>query len=291
MKKTLIVLAIFITAGAGVWKINSRLNFSPPPTSAVSSVKESGVIVNSDFEKIEKNLKTENIKISEWKNINNYALKVKDMINSQNAEKYLLTATNNLPEIYKCLKKDFCGMESSEGDPYFDDQRTPAHILMNRSLKVIQESLKENPALKILVDWNLMEDFASSGHEMLSVEALDLINQYGSGNTKITDALQSTHNFSGEARADALMRITKNATASDKKQVASEIEDVFANGDAHTVISILESIDKMQFKKESLLTMFSSLCRFNEAQINPGNWKMINLLASRLNTEFESLCQ
>ncbi len=287
MKKTLIVLTIFITAGVGAWKMVS----SPPLASAVTPVKEPEEIVGSDFEKIEKNLKPENIKVSEWKNINNYALKEQDMVNVQNAEKYFLTAKNNLPEIYTCLKKDFCGMESSIGDPYFDDQRTPAHILMNRSLKIMKESLKENPALKSQVDWDLMEDFASSEHEMLSVEALDLINQYGAGNSKVADALKKTQNFSGEAKADALVRITRNATSSDKKYVAFEIEDIFENGDAHTVISVLENVDQMNFKKESLMKMFSSLCRFKEGQINPGNWKMINLLASRLNSEFESLCQ
>lgn len=293
MKKLLLFIIIVLVIGTIAWRMGTFTTpGSPARAQTTDEIPRSpDEIVATDFQKIEKNLKRENIQADEWKDINTYTLKVEDMVNSGNAQYYFQVAQKNLPDIYSCLKRDFCGMEPAEGDPYFDDQRTPAHILMNRSLKVIRESLRENPDLSSQVDWDLMEELAQSDADMLKVEALDIIREHSRINAATEDILKTTKNYTGEAKADALLRVSNNAGPKDKQLLAGEIADVFEIADPHTVISVLENMDKMKLSKESMLNVFSNLCRFKQNELNPGNWKMIESLASKLNPEFKTLCQ
>lgn len=286
MKKILSSSLIILTIAVVVWWAQK-----PAPTAAtLSPVQSPEEIVGSDFEKIEKNLKPENIKTDEWKEINNFAANPEVIVTQKNAIGFLKTAQNNLPELYSCLKKDFCGMESSENDPYFDEERTPAHIVMNRSLKVIKESLNKNPALSAEVNWELLEELAHSGESMLEVEAVDIINKFNPAGKGLEDTLKMSRNYTGTAKAEALVRLSENAKNGEKRMIANEIEEIFASADAHTVISVLENMDQMKLGPTATLKTFNNLCRFKENSTNPGNWKMIDYLASKLNPEFKKIC-
>lgn len=286
MKKIVLIAMILIPASIGVWMMQTSTHRPETPTIQ----KTPAQTVEGDLDKIQKQLKPENISNNEWKEINNYAIRPENLITTSNAESFFNTAKNNLPEIYNCLKKDFCGMEPSENDPYFDDQRTPAHILLNRNLQIIKESLKKNPSLSNAVDWDLMDQLANSQQEMLEVEALDIIENFNPSREGVEGTLKAVKNFKGTSKADSLIRVSSRASVKDKQLIINEIEEVFATSDAHTVISVLERMDQMQLSKESMLKSFRNLCHFkNDA--NPGNWKMIHFLANKLNSEFNKLCQ
>ncbi len=286
MKKVVLPTLLFFSVLASVWYFSK----SKTEAQALTPVQSPEEIVGTDFEKIEKQLKPENIKADEWKGINDYTVPVNELVSAGNAAQYFKTAQNNLPELYSCLKKDFCGMESSPGDPYFDDQRTPAHILMNRSLKIMKESLQKNKSLASEVNWELMEELAQSDMEMLEVEALDIINQFGSAHVSTEDSLKKSQYFKGTAKADALVRLSQKGNEKDQALIASDIEEVFAHSDAHTVISVLETMGQMKLKKETVAKTFNNLCRFKEEDANPANWKMISYLATKLNSDFKNSC-
>ena len=286
MKKVVLPTLLFFSVLASVWYFSK----SKTEAQALTPVQSPEEIVGTDFEKIEKQLKPENIKADEWKGINDYTVPVNELVSSDNAAQYFKTAQNNLPELYSCLKKDFCGMESSPGDPYFDDQRTPAHILMNRSLKIMKESLQKNKSLAADVNWDLIEELAQSDMEMLEVEALDIINQFGSAHVGTEDSLKKSQHFKGTAKADALVRLSQKGNEKDQALIASDIEEVFAHSDAHTVISVLETMGQMKLKKETVAKTFNNLCRFKEEDSNPANWKMISYLATKLNSDFKNSC-
>jgi hypothetical protein len=288
MKKFGFFILIVFAISIGAWMLQSSTHQSI--TSVATPSRTPAEIVEGDFDKIEKRLKQDNIQGNEWKEINNYAIKPEDLVTATNALAFFSKAQKNLPDLFHCLEKDFCGMESSPNDPYFDDQRTPAHILINRSLKIIKESLIENPNLVALVDWDLMDKLANSQQEMLEVEAIDIIDHFSPSSGGVENTLKASRSFTGTSKADSLIRVSHKATSSEKQLISNEIEEIFASGDAHTVISILESMDQMHLSKESMLKPFRNLCRFRE-DVNPGNWKMIILLANKLNPEFSKLCQ
>lgn len=292
MKKSILALLIVIGI-AGVWWSQSS---HPVPSSQVSEQglleKTPEQILADDFEKITKNLNPKNIEGDEWKKINNYSSSVDQIVSKENAAAFFKVTQNNLPDIYSCLKKDYCGMTTrGEDDAYFDDQRTPAHILINRNLKVMKEALIKDSSLKSKVNWDMLYEMASSEAEMIQVEALDILREFDTESMKTEELIKLTEGYKGTAKADALVRLSKGKNPADKHLVASEVEEVFAMADANTVISVLENMKQMAFESSEINRIIKNLCRFKENTEEAHNWTMIKYEANKLTTEFEKNCQ
>ncbi len=294
MKKVLLPLLIVIVVAGAWWNFSPRSSFTAPEvtsevTPAPTPMKSPEEIVAADYEKIAKHLSARNTSGDEWKQINNYSLTPEALVTNANAKTYFKTAQSNVPDIFSCLKKDFCGMETrGEDDAYFDDQKTPAHILLNRNLKIMKESLKKDGSLKSEVDWDLMKELATSGSDMLSVEALDIIREFDSESMKTDELIKMTQDLQGQAKADALLRLSKKSNSTDKILLASEIEEIFAQKDGNTVISVLEKLRNMSLGANASRILFH-LCRFKENE-DKQNWPTIKFLASKVNNEFEKNC-
>lgn len=290
MKRVIAVLLV-IAGLAGVW-----WKISTPPAALstqneVQAMPSPDEILADDMKKITQNLKPENIEGQEWTSITNYALKPEAVVSRDNASGFFKTAQNNIPDLYACLKKDFCGMTTrGEDDAYFDDQRTPAHILINRNLKIMKESLRKDSSLKSQVNWDMLHELAASDAEMLQVEALDILREFDTESMKTDELIKLTGDYTGTAKADALLRLTQTKNASDKHMVAQEIEEVFAMSDANTVISVLENVKKMALAKGDVNKTFKNLCRFKDNADEAHNWAMIKYEANKVNPQFETLC-
>lgn len=294
MKKISLTLVIVLGL-IGVWWLTSH---SAPKQGAVENLESTTVpspeeILANDYEKIAINLKPENISGDEWKQINTYSLKPEKLVTKESAAVYFKTAQANIPDIYSCLKKDFCGMTTrNDNDAYFDDQATPAHILINRNLKIMKESLRKDIALKSQIDWDVLNDLASTGNELLAVEALDIIREFDSESVKTDDLIKLTSDYKGTAKADALARIAKKNGTSDKLLVSREVQNVFAdeNSDNDTVISVLEQLKNMNFSQDELPRILRNLCRYKDNEAEERNWLMVKSQAKKIYPEFEKLC-
>ena len=290
MKKILLVL-VFILGLSGVWWITSHSTPSLTEGDTTEKLPSPEQILANDYEKIARNLKPENISGNEWGLINNYSLPVEKVVTKESAGSFFKTAQANIPDIYSCLKKDFCGMTTrNDNDAYFNDQATPAHILINRNLKIMKESLRKDITLQSQVDWELLQDLAASGSEMLSVEALDIIREFDSESVKTDELIKLTSDYKGTAKADALLRISKNNGSADKMLLASEIEEVFASADNDTVISVLQQLKQMSFSETELSRLLRNLCRYKDNPEEERNWLMIKSQAKKLYPNFEKIC-
>jgi hypothetical protein len=274
---------------AVVWVNKSHHTAAPVVnTQAPPSPEE---IMAHDYEKISRNLKKENTSSDEWKKINTYSLTPESIVTKENAKDFFKVAQANLPDINACLKKDFCGMAANnEDDAYFDDERTPAHILINRNLKVMRESLVKDGSLASEVDWNLMRELANSNSEMLSVEALDIISNFDKSHNKTDELVKMTQDLKGSAKAEALLKIAKSKNPQDKKVLENDVEEVFATADADTVINVLEKLRQMNFANNQKADLLKNLCRFKtDPEINH-NWGMVVMNAKKIYAGFEKLC-
>ena len=288
MKKVTLSLLIVIVVAGAWWNFSPRSS-SLPSTEETITLKSPEEIMANEYEKIARNLSPKNISGDEWKQINNYAASPENLITKANAKNYFLVASSNVPDIFSCLKKDFCGMETrGEDDAYFDDQRTPAHILLNRNLKIMKESLRKDDSLKSEVDWDLMKELATSGSDMLSVEALDIIREFDSEAVKTDELIKITQDLKGEAKAEALVRLSKKSNSTDKILLASEVEEVFAMGDANTAISVLEKLRNMGLGANAS-RILKNLCRFRDGE-ESHNWPVVRNQAIKVNNEFEKMC-
>jgi len=292
MKKVLLPLLIVIVVAGAWWNYSPRSSFTTSgvaPEASSAPMKSPEEIVAGDYEKIAKHLSARNTSGDEWKQINNYSLTPATLVTSTNAKVYFKTAQSNVPDIFSCLKKDFCGMETrGEDDAYFDDQKTPAHILLNRNLLIMKESLRKDGSLKSEVDWDLMKELATSGSDMLSVEALDIIREFDSESMKTDELIKVTQDLKGQAKADALVNLSKKTNSTDKILLASEVSDVFASGDANSVISVLEKLRNMSLGANATRTLVH-LCRFKDNE-QSHNWPTVKMLANKVNNEFEKMC-
>ena len=287
--KKLIAIILVIAGIAGVWWITSTPPASLESVTVETTTPEEALV--KDLEKITSNLKPENIANAEWKEITNYSLKPEDLVKRENAKGLFTAAQNNIPDIYSCLKKDFCGMTTrGEDDAYFDDQRTPAHILLNRNLKILKESLRKDPTLKEKMNWDMIHELATSDAEMLQVEALDILREFDSESMKTDELIKISADYTGTAKADALVRLASGKNATDKHLVAMDMEEVFAMSDANTVISVLENVKKMELSKSDINRSFKNLCRFKDNADEAHNWAMIKYEANKINPEFEKSC-
>jgi hypothetical protein len=297
MKKVLLPILIIIVVAGAWWNYSPRSLFSVTgvtldTTQAINApMKSPEEIVAADYEKIAKNLSAKNTSKDEWKQINNYSLTPEALVTHTNAKTYFLTAQSNVPDIFSCLKKDFCGMETrGEGDAYFDDQKTPAHILLKRNLLIMKQSLRLDGSLRSEVDWDLMKELATSGSDLLAVEALGIIREFDSESMKTDDLIKVTQDLKGQAKADALVNLSKKTNSTDKILLASEVSDVFASGDADSVISVLEKLRNMSLGANATRTLIH-LCRFKVVDDpSNANWLMIKMLANKVNIDFEKMC-
>ena len=298
MKKLLLLFLIVIVIAGAWWNFSSRSSITPAKTSVevLTSTNETAAPMKSpeeilarDYEKIAKNLNKKNTSNDEWQQINNYAVKSEDLVNAQNAKDYFKTASSNVPDLFSCLKKDFCGMETrGEDDAYFDDQRTPAHILLKRNLNVMKESLRNDASLKSEVDWDLMKELAKSGSDMVSVEALDIIREFDNESVKTDELIKVTRDLKGQAKAEALINLSRKSNSMDKILIASEVEEIFAMSDANTVISVLEKLKNMSLGANATRVL-KNLCRFKDNE-QSHNWPVIKMTAMKVNKEFENMC-
>lgn len=292
MKKVLLPILIVIVVAGAWWNYSPRSSFTAPEVTSEATpapMRSPEEIVAADYEKIAKNLSAKNTTGDEWKQINNYSLTPEALVTNTNAKTYFKTAQSNVPDLFSCLKKDFCGMETrGEDDAYFDDQKTPAHILLNRNLKIMKQSLRVDGSLKSEVDWDLMKELATSGSDMLSVEALDIIREFDSESVKTDELIKLTQDLQGQAKADALLRLSKKSNSTDKILLASEIEEIFARRDANTVISVLENLRNMSLGANASRVLFH-LCRFKDNE-QKHMWPVVKMLANKVNNEFEKNC-
>lgn len=295
MKK--VILILFVVLAGAWWKISPRFSFKPSlsnevisnaigPTATMKSPEE---IVADDYAKIAKILSPKNTSSDEWRQINNYAVKVEALVNAQNAKDYFRTAQSNIPDLFSCLKKDFCGMETrGADDAYFDEQRTPAHILLNRSLIFMRESLRNDPSLKSEVNWELMKELTTSGADILSVAALGIIREFNSEVVTTEELIKVTRHLKGQAKADALANLSKKSNSADKILLASEVEEIFAMSDANTAISVLKNLRNMNLGAD-VSRILINLCQFKDNE-QSHNWPIIKTAANKINKNFEKTC-
>lgn len=296
MKRKLIFSLVILIIGAGLYKkLGSSANTHSTPIINSSNDQSPKMtaesILKNDQERLNKNINTEILNDLSWKEINNYSIKPNMLVNSKNATHLFKIANKVVPDLVSCLKKDFCGMERrNENDSYFDERKTPAHILLERNLSIMLLSLKENPELKQEIDWNLVNELTENSNENIQVMAVELMANFNSDKIEEAKILKIVDEYKGDAKANALSKLAQSNPGANKSGLIDSIEKAFTNDDPNTVISVVEKLEKMNLTTDQLTKVAKKLCHYKENGTDDPNWKMIRYNMGKMKIDLDSTC-
>lgn len=293
MNKKIIVVFVLIFGSALVWWKSQQGTMPIESRNSSGSTRTGSEILANDQAKLEANLRPIILSDKNWKAVNDYALNAKTLVTKDNAKELFELTQKSAKDLASCLSKDFCGMERrSDADAYFDDKKTPGHILLGRNLEIMIETLEQNNELRKKLDWELIRELTDNGNEKIQVLALDIIKNYDSENSNTDKLLEIADRFEGNAKANALEKIAdkdKNSLNS-RILLVNALEKSFAQDDPHTVISIVEKIGKMNLSNDEILKVSRNLCHFKEDHgADDPNWKMIKYNMKNI-TDLNNIC-
>lgn len=289
MKKIILTVLILVFGFGLWWTLSPQSNHASSPLQG-TELGES--ILKSDYEKLTKTINPKIVASTEWKDLISYQILPSKIVNKENSNIYLKMINESLPELFICLKKDYCGMTTrNDDDAYFDDQKTPSHILINRQLKVLKELLALRPELANEIDWELLIELARFDSELIQVEALDIISEHNKTASTVNELIKVSSSYQGNARAQALLKIAQSKDELTLSLVTNEIEEIFEMADANTVLSVLENLKKMSIGQSNLENVLKNLCRFKTDESQSHNWTMIKYETKSLNANLDSYCQ
>lgn len=289
----LFIILIFVIAG-GWWKShsgNSANQNSLTANNSDSTKRRSGAeILANDQMVLEKNLSPETLNDKNWEQVNDYTLSAKNLVTKDNARELFKLTQVSAKDLAFCLKKDFCGMEKrNDDDSYFDENKTPGHILLARNLEILQESLRKDNHLKRELNFDLLRSLTESENEKIQVIVLELLKDYDAGTADAGKLLEIADNYKGNAKANAFEKIAAIENAGDRSLLISSIEKSFMQDDPNTVISIVEKIKKMNLNEREIEKISQSLCHFKENGADDPNWKMIKYNMKKV-IELDKVC-
>jgi hypothetical protein len=285
-----IFIFVIVTIMFSLAKVYFIKDFKVPREEIVVSSKIEN-LNQLDQKNIESKLKVENIKTPFWEKIVDYRTDLKTAITKENAKGFFDSANKNLSDLVVCLRKDFCGMDkATSSSPYFDSERTPAHLLLARSLKVIRESLIQDPTLASQIDWNLITEISGLSGNDVKAASMDLLVNFDKRNGGKENLYKVAESYSGIAKANFYTEISNDITPEERPLFISTLEKTLSNDDPNTVISIVENFKKYRLTKNEILGVSKILCRFKNDGDQAPNWKMIVSQMKNVDINFEQNC-
>lgn len=274
---------------AGLWWKSRPDTFSANESSGHSDAI-GATIINNDRLRLERNIKPEILADKNWPLINDYSIKPEKLVTKTNAQDFFLIAHESAKNLGNCLRKDFCGMQTrGDEDAYFDDSRTPGHILLGRNLEIMLVALNNRSELKEKVDWDLVHSLTENSNELVQTISLQMIKQYSPDGSDTNKLLEIAENYKGQAKAVAFEKIAQRKSPNDRLLLINWLEKSFAEDDPNSVISVIEKMKNMKFTTAEIDRISISLCHFRENGVDDPNWKMIKYYMSAL-TDLEQIC-
>lgn len=283
-----IFVFILVAITFSIAKVYFINDFKVPREKIVVSDQEA-IFPKNDLKKIESFLKPENVQSPIWEVLVDYRTDLKKTINKQNAQSYFETASKNLPDLVFCLRKDFCGMDKPTVEsPYFDSERTPAHLLVARTLKVISETLKNRPELAKQVDWNLITEISGLTGNEVRAASMELLLKFDRRNAGKENLFEIAESYKGTAKANFYTQVAADLLPEERPIFMITLEKSLEQDDPNTVISIVEQIQSLHLSRSEVAIVGKALCHFKDG--HKSNWQMIVSKMKVVDNNFEHNC-
>jgi hypothetical protein len=258
-------------------------DFSIPRENIVLSGKEM-TISRTDLQLIETYLQPKNIHSPLWGNIRDFKVNLQAIINPENASAYFEIASQNLPDLILCLRKNLCGVISPETD------RTASHLLVARTLDVILISLKNKPEVALLVDWNLVTEISGLKGNEIKVSSRELLSKFDPRNGGKNHLFEIVESYKGREKASFYSQLAEDISINERPVFLSTLNRSLERDDPETVINIVGSMKKFRLTGIEIASLGKALCRFKREDVQGQNWKVITLEMKKYDIDFEKNC-
>ncbi|WP_127716977.1 hypothetical protein [Halobacteriovorax sp. HLS] len=272
MKKNALIFFIGISAVAVVFylllKTDQELN-SPKATRSQTPHIEKKLkkeahlgeeILNSEIKHLAKQIE-KSISNSEYFNsLNDYRKKPEEIIKSFSATELKNYLINLSSELNNCLKKDFCDTKP-DADGYFDENQTPAHKLLGRSLLILNKS---NDDLQEDIPFL---DFLSYNNEDILVNTSELFLKSSPTQDEFDDFLKKTRGLQGGSKSIVYKTLLMNKNDPNRSYIIEEFTNQIKDSEPNTIISFFQSIKGLNLSEEELEKLASASCQLKENQI------------------------
>lgn len=286
--KTIYLLSLLACAGLVV---KAQTGQRPLAIAEVRKNRADLSVLEKDKQALEKNISKEILSNENWIKINDYSLPVKELVNLNNSTAIFQVSKLSVNDLSRCLKKDFCGMERKDAnDSYFDETKTPGHILLGRNLEILRETLTKNPELSIQVDWDVIRELSDSENEKVQVLAIDLLKKFNSKEGTTDKLFKIVDNYNGKAKADALVEISSDNSEEAHNQLLNYISKSFSSDDPNTAMSVLEKLPQMHISQREMEMVANYLCHYKEQGSEEHNWKMIKYQMGKYSISMDTVC-
>ncbi len=293
LKDKSVLISAIVIAVAGYWLLNNQNDkvSSPNQNEYVQNTESKKDVatlkLSNDIEVVAKKINSVLSKNELWNTLASYEIKAENFVSRSNAREVKEYSELLVMELFQCLDDNYCGMEKdSEDDPYFDPTGTTAHKLIERSLKFLNQALLVDANLKKDLDYDLLQKIS----EIPSEKIQSLVSQNLEGSQDEVKKVQSSlmRNSSGKARVDALLSLKKSSP--DQRMIFLEaLKTTFSEGDAYTVVSVAENLDKFKLNDDELAGTIIYLCRFKNESFEH-NWSAIKVNVEKIYPDFNKLC-
>lgn len=258
----------------------------------VNASQKAQSILERDKKALEKNISKEVLADQNWEQINNFSIPIKQLMSLNPDPRALFKVSRqSIYDLKSCLKKDFCGMERrDENDAYFDETKTPGHILLGRNLEILSETLDREPELAGEIDWDVIYELTENANEKVQVIAVELLKKHNPKEGTTAKLLKIAEDYKGNAKAGALVQIAGDTSEEARHQLLSSISKSFASDDPDTAISVMEKLPQMHLTMREIEIVANYLCHYKEGDSENHNWKMIKYRMGKLKVDMDTVC-
>lgn len=269
MKKNIIIFIIGITFVIAIFQLlletDKELTESPqkriqPQTKLPSNNPHlGGEILDSQVKKLAKKISSELTSEQLFYELNNYRVSTTTIIKNFKSEKLNNYLKNITSELNECLKRDYCGTKP-DSDGYFDENQTPGHKLLARSLEILNEMKDVD-----LQDIDF-ESFLDYSNPLILSETAELFSKTDPSDEETITFLNKASKLDGDFKSQVFLTLLK--TDMKKDLIVSELAKQLKDSDNYSIVSFFQNVQEIDLSSSELTELISSSCHIKENKIS-----------------------
>ena len=194
-------------------------------------------------------------------------------------EKKIYAAIQIEKKLARCLRENLCGETPHPGMAYFDPIHTPAHWLLNKSLRYLLAVSEKGDSLtpEFPPDEELLKNLGIPNAEtqILSTKLLARADLSGE---QLGDLLTRADLIAEDGAASFFATLLEKSTRQPgaREKVLERLKQTFPQRDINWTFDVIQNVEKLKLTPTEALQVFSATCFVKSDPKISHNWKMLS---------------